>query len=86
MPTEKEKVSMTQVVLSISDKSILPGLRNILSRVSGVEMVKVVRDSSTKPTKREKFLNDFRKAVSSAKELKEGKTQFKAWEEMIDEL
>lgn len=74
------------MILNVTDKSILPGLRKILSRVEGVERVKVVREKSPKQTKREKFLKEFRTAVGNAKEFKEGKQQFSTWEDLMNEL
>ena len=77
---------MTQVIINVSDKSIVPGLRKILSRVEGVEKVKVVKELKSPLSKREKFLKDFRHAVAQAKEFKEGNTTFSTWEEMMNEL
>ncbi len=77
---------MTQIVLSISDNSILPGLRNILSRLQGVECVKVIREKEVSKIKIKEDLVDFRHAIESAKEFKDGKTEFATWEELMNEL
>ena len=77
---------MTQMVLNISDRSIIPGLKAVLKRVSGVEGMRVVNEPQKRKSKREQFLSEFREAVGKAKNFKEGKTQFATWEEMMDEL
>ena len=77
---------MTQMVLSISDRSIIPGLRKVLSRIGGVEKVNVVREPKRKPSDRQAFLGDFRHAVGQVKEFKEGKMDFCTWEDMMNEL
>ena len=77
---------MTQIVLNISDKSIVPGLRKVLSRIGGVEKVNVIREKKKKPSGRQAFLSDFRHAVGQVKEFKEGKMDFGTWEEMMNEL
>lgn len=77
---------MTQMVLTISDRSIVPGLRKVLSRIGGVEKVNVVKESKKKPSVRQTFLGDFRHAAGQVKEFKEGKMDFCTWEEMMNEL
>ncbi len=77
---------MTQIVLNISDQSIVPELKKVLSRIGGVEKVQVVRKSVEKQTKRQKFLGDFRNAVSQAKDFKDEKIEFGTWEDMMNEL
>ena len=77
---------MTQLVLNISDHSIVPGLRKVLSRIGGVEKVQMVRQTAQKKSRREKFLSEFRNAVSEAKDFKEGKVEFGTWEDMMNEL
>jgi len=77
---------MTQLVLNISDRSIVPGLRKVLSRIGGVEKVQMVRQTAQKKSRREKFLCEFRNAVSEAKDFKEGKVEFGTWEDMMNEL
>ena len=77
---------MTQIVLNISDKSIVPGLKKVLSHMGGVEKVQVVRKPVQKKSRREKFLGEFREAVAQAKDFKDGKTTFGTWEEMMNEL
>lgn len=77
---------MTQMILNISDNSILPGLRRVLSRVNGVERVSIIREKKARLTKHEKFIKDFRHAIGEAKAFKDGKTQFNTWEEMMNEL
>ena len=77
---------MTQLVLNISDRSIVPGLRKVLSRIGGVEKVQMVRQTAQKKSHRENFLSEFRSAVSEAKDFKEGKVEFGTWEDMMNEL
>ena len=77
---------MTQIVLSISDHSLVPGLKKVLSRIGGIEKVQVVRESAKKPSKRQKFLGEFRHAVEQVKDFKEGKVEFCTWEDMVNEL
>lgn len=77
---------MTQIVLNISDRSIVPGLKKVLSHVGGVEKVQVVRKPVRKASRREKFLGEFREAVGQAKDFKEGKVAFGTWEDMMNEL
>lgn len=77
---------MTQMVLNISDRSIIPGLRKVLSRIGGVEKVNVIRETRKKPSGRQAFLGDFRHAVEQVKEFKEGKMDFCTWEEMMNKL
>ena len=76
---------MTQVVLNISDRSILSGLKTVLTRMKGIESIRVLKSQPEK-TKRQEFLGDFREAVRSAKDFKEGRVQYASWEEMTDEL
>ena len=35
---------MTQIVLSISDQTIIPGLKKVLGRIGGVEKVQVIKE------------------------------------------
>ncbi|MBR1468551.1 MAG: hypothetical protein IJ605_00320 [Prevotella sp.] len=77
---------MTQMILNISDRSIVPGLKKVLSHVGGVEKVQVVRNTAHKSSRREKFLGEFREAVGQVKDFKEGKTIFGTWEDMMNEL
>ncbi len=80
------KKNMTQIVLNISDRSIVPGLKKVLSHMGGVEKVQVVRKPVQKKSRREKFLGEFREAVAQTKGFKDGKTTFGTWEEMMNEL
>lgn len=76
---------MTQLLLNISDKTILPSLKSVLKRMDGVEKVSVVRQSR-QASKRKAFLDEFSEAVREAKNFKEGKTNFGSWEDMMNEL
>ena len=77
---------MTQIVVNVSDSSIVPGLRKVLSRIGGVEKVQVVREKPRKPSARQRFLGELRHAVGQAKDFKEGKVEFSTWEEMMTEI
>ena len=77
---------MTQIVLSVSDNSLVPGLRKVLGRIGGVDKVQIIKESTKKPTNRERFLNEFSNAVSHLKDFKEGKMDYCSWEEMMNEL
>lgn len=77
---------MTQMLVNISDKSIVPGLRKVLTRIGGVEKVQVLRATRPRPTRRDKFLSEFQKAVQETKDFKDGKTELNTWEEMMHEL
>lgn len=80
-----ERNDMTQMVINISDRSLVPELKKVLGRMGGIEHIQVIRPT-TQPSKRKKFLAEFTHAVSQAKDFKEGKTEFSTWEEMMDEL
>lgn len=74
---------MTQHVLNISDSSLVPGLKMVLSRLGGVEEVHEIKDYETSE---ESFEADFREAVAHAKDFKDGKMKFATWEETMNEL
>ena len=77
---------MTQIVVNVSDHTIVPGLKKVLSRIGGVEKVQVVRERGKQPSCRRKFLDNFRHAVKQAKDFKEGNVEFATWEDLMDEL
>ncbi len=77
---------MTQIVLSISDQTIIPGLKKVLGRIGGVEKVQVIKEPKEKASHRQQFLDGFREAVGQVKDFKEGKMEFGTWEEMMNEL
>ena len=77
---------MTQIIENVSDHSIVPGLRKVLSRIGGVEKVRVVKEKAKKPTARQRFLDELRHAVGQAKDFKEGKVEFGTWEGMMNEI
>ncbi|MBQ5982229.1 MAG: hypothetical protein IJL54_08695 [Prevotella sp.] len=77
---------MTQMILDIGDHTMIPELKKILKRISGIDKIQVIRDTNRKKTNRDTFINDFREAVGQAKDFKEGKIEFGTWEEMINEL
>jgi len=58
----------------------------VLGRIGGVEKVQIIKDSSAKASKREKFLEEFEHAVGQAKDFKDGKIEFSTWEEMMHEI
>ena len=87
LPLRAEKhTTMTQIVLKISDRSIVSDLRKVLSRIGGVEDVKVIHETKAPSSKRQKFLGEFRHAAQQAKDFKEGKVSFGSWEDMMNEL
>ena len=67
---KKMIIVMTQIVLNIEDKSLLPGLRKILSNLKGVS---IVRASSTRKGTLSRAIEDVRKGnvtrVSSVSDL-----------------
>ena len=77
---------MTQIVLSISDRSIVPGLKKVLGRIGGVEKVQVVKAPAEKQTQRQKFLSKFSHSVGQVRDFKAGKVEFGTWEDMMNEL
>lgn len=74
---------MTQMVLNISDRSLVPQLKKVLGRMGGIEQIQIVR-THTQPSKRQKFLAEFTHAVQQTKDFKEGKATFNTWEEMMN--
>ena len=77
---------MTQIVLNISDRSIVPGLKKVLSHIGGIEKVQVVTKNGRNISQREKFLGGFREAISQTKDCKDGKMTFSTWEDMMNEI
>ena len=77
---------MTQIFLNISDRSIVPGLKKVLSHIGGIEKVQVVTKNGRNISQREKFLGGFREAVSQTKDFKDGKMTFSTWEDMMNEI
>ncbi|MBP3739096.1 MAG: hypothetical protein J6I72_08640 [Muribaculaceae bacterium] len=75
---------MTQIVLNISDNSIVPGLKKVLSRIGGVDRVHIIKEKTT--NKNDSFIHQFRQAVSEARELKKGSTEYQSWEDLMNEL
>ena len=67
---KKMIIVMTQIVLNIEDKSLLPGLRKILSNLKGVS---IARASSTRKGTLSRAIEDVRKGnvtrVSSVSDL-----------------
>lgn len=77
---------MTQIVLNISDNSLIPGLKKVLGRIGGIEKVQVIKKPEQKESRRKKFIGEFTNAVGQVKEFKEGKMEFSTWEEMMNEI
>ncbi len=62
---------MTQIVLNVEDKSMLPGLRKILSNLNGVTIAKTVTHKGTLSRSVEEVRKGQVTKVSSVSELME---------------